>query len=520
MKGDKKNLLKENRKKEKQKIPNEIKTSTRFDLSKFKLFVSQKKIEKLIINTNIKKEEENPKNSHNLKRPIILKQNYYFLNSFNQKKNENYQNNSDLIFNDNFLSKNNNLKKKSKLNKSENKNNLLNNKKIDEKKNLCYDFENIDNLSSCSNSSFEKVSKAFGYESSYTKTGKIQSSNLSSEIENPEIAKSMRDEEIRTLSFLEEEDEIKSETILIKKKRNVVKLKKNKLKYNKSKFEKFQRMNSEFATKIKLKKNDHSIFSTLDSRQKCHSFNFYNNQKEKINNYLNNSTNPNAIYLEEIEEINEITDNNSNYQNYSPLLYNNIKNNNQNALALQEHNYYKTIYPIKKNDNNKIINDSSSIKRKRNSEPVKDDTKFKIKKKDIISKKKCTLMIRNIPNKYTKELMIKTIDKKFIGKYDFFYLPIDFKRHCNVGYAFINFIDVCVIQEFYETFHNKKWGMFNSEKICEIAYARIQGKIAMEEHFKNSSLMKQPDQKYKPFICQNRKNIMKLISSQKKLVKK
>ena len=494
MNGDKKNLLKENRKKERPKNPNEIKTSPRFDLSKLKLFVQEQKAEKKLINHKTNNKQEEDKKKKIIKTPTILKQNYYFLNSFNQKKNQNFQNNSDLIFNDNFLSKNNYLKniKKSKLNKSEKKNNLNNetfNLQIDQKINknrICYNFENIDNLSHTSDSSFEKVSKAFGYESSFTKTLKIQSSNLSSEMENPEIAKSMRNEEIRTLSFLEE-DEIKSETDLLKKKKKAKLKKKSKLKYNKSNFEKFHSKKTE----------QNSIFSTQDSKQK-QSLNFYT-QKQKINNYLNNSTNQNP-YLEEIQEINEIPSN-CNYHYFT---------NKPNALALQDHMNFKQ----------KKKTDSFTNPKKRNSEPVKDDSKFKIKKKDILNKKKCTLMIRNIPNKYTKELMIKTIDKKFSGSYDFFYLPIDFKRHCNVGYAFINFIDLKVIGAFYEEFHCKKWGMFNSEKICEIAYARIQGKVAMEEHFKNSSLMKQPDQKYKPFICRDRSSIERLISSQKKLVKK
>lgn len=35
-------------------------------------------------------------------------------------------------------------------------------------------------------------------------------------------------------------------------------------------------------------------------------------------------------------------------------------------------------------------------------------------------------MIRNIPNKYSKELLLEEIDFEFSGKYDFFYLPMDF----------------------------------------------------------------------------------------------
>jgi hypothetical protein len=46
-----------------------------------------------------------------------------------------------------------------------------------------------------------------------------------------------------------------------------------------------------------------------------------------------------------------------------------------------------------------------------------------------------------------------------------------------VGYAFINFIDCLSIVPFYDEFHGKKWEKFNSEKVCAITYARIQGKV-------------------------------------------
>jgi len=42
-------------------------------------------------------------------------------------------------------------------------------------------------------------------------------------------------------------------------------------------------------------------------------------------------------------------------------------------------------------------------------------------------------------------------------KYDFFYLPIDFKNNWNVGYAFINLIDPILVVPFYFQFAKKKW---------------------------------------------------------------
>lgn len=100
-----------------------------------------------------------------------------------------------------------------------------------------------------------------------------------------------------------------------------------------------------------------------------------------------------------------------------------------------------------------------------------------------------TLMVKNIPNKYDQEMLLETVNKKFKGTYDFFYLPIDFKNKCNVGYAFINFIEPTSVAKFFEDFNQKRWEKFNSEKVCSIAYARIQGKIAFIDHFRNSSLM-------------------------------
>ncbi|PRQ39776.1 putative RNA recognition motif 2, nucleotide-binding alpha-beta plait domain-containing protein [Rosa chinensis] len=110
-----------------------------------------------------------------------------------------------------------------------------------------------------------------------------------------------------------------------------------------------------------------------------------------------------------------------------------------------------------------------------------------------------TLMIKNIPNKYTSKMLLAAIDERHRGTYDFIYLPIDFKNKCNVGYAFINMTDPRQIVPFYQSFNGKKWEKFNSEKVASIAYARIQGKAALIAHFQNSSLMNE-DKRCRPIL--------------------
>lgn len=82
-------------------------------------------------------------------------------------------------------------------------------------------------------------------------------------------------------------------------------------------------------------------------------------------------------------------------------------------------------------------------------------------------------MIKNIPNKYTKKMLLKEVEKNFKDNFDFFYLPIDFENNCNMGYAFVNFKKIENLKIFYYEFNGRKWKQFKSEKICQVRYARI-----------------------------------------------
>ncbi|KUI59310.1 Meiosis protein mei2 [Cytospora mali] len=100
-----------------------------------------------------------------------------------------------------------------------------------------------------------------------------------------------------------------------------------------------------------------------------------------------------------------------------------------------------------------------------------------------------TIMLRNIPNKVDQQMLKGIIDESSWGKYDFMYLRIDFANDCNVGYAFINFVDPLDIIDFANARGNQRWNCFKSDKVAEISYATIQGKDCLVQKFRNSSVM-------------------------------
>ncbi|KAI5849420.1 RNA recognition motif 2-domain-containing protein [Morchella snyderi] len=108
-----------------------------------------------------------------------------------------------------------------------------------------------------------------------------------------------------------------------------------------------------------------------------------------------------------------------------------------------------------------------------------------------------TVMLRNIPNKVDQQTLKDYVDTTSKGLYNFLYLRIDFRNICNVGYAFINFIDPLDIIDFVKEKSGTRWNKFNSEKVLDVTYANIQGIDQLVEKFRNSSVMDQ-DPSYRP----------------------
>ena len=124
---------------------------------------------------------------------------------------------------------------------------------------------------------------------------------------------------------------------------------------------------------------------------------------------------------------------------------------------------------------------------------------------DIISQKdkRSTIMIKNIPNKFNQEYILNIINQNFKGTFDVFVLPTDINKFKNFGYAFINFTSSYYIPYFYFMFNGNMWFGTNSQKICELAYSKVQGKEALLDHYPSKivfcneeALEVTPEQKY------------------------
>jgi len=117
-----------------------------------------------------------------------------------------------------------------------------------------------------------------------------------------------------------------------------------------------------------------------------------------------------------------------------------------------------------------------------------------------------TLMLRNIPNKYSQESLLEDLEE-YRASVDFLYLPTDFKRSSslgrssNLGYAFLNFAHAAAAEAFVAEFNGRRLPRFpHSPKMLVVQCARVQGQAANIERFRSSSVMGVLDDHNKPML--------------------
>lgn len=117
-----------------------------------------------------------------------------------------------------------------------------------------------------------------------------------------------------------------------------------------------------------------------------------------------------------------------------------------------------------------------------------------------------TVMLRNLPNDYTRDMLMELLDTKgFGGNYDFLYLPFDFRRQAGLGYAFVNFsTHEEALRAMLELVGFKDWKVL-SQKVLQVSWSNpLQGLAKNIQRYRNSPVM-HPDvpDEFKPLLLEN-----------------
>merc|ERR550514_1685825 len=112
-----------------------------------------------------------------------------------------------------------------------------------------------------------------------------------------------------------------------------------------------------------------------------------------------------------------------------------------------------------------------------------------------------TVMLRNIPNDYNFQMLKELLDSfGFFGQYDFLYLPVDFRKGANIGYAFVNGVEPAAARRIRDTLEGFDRWVLPSQKVCEVSWSHPQqGLWEHIERYRNSPVMHESTPpEYKP----------------------
>merc|ERR1719456_1653601 len=124
-------------------------------------------------------------------------------------------------------------------------------------------------------------------------------------------------------------------------------------------------------------------------------------------------------------------------------------------------------------------------------DPAASKSKKELKVCTIPEHLRTTVMIRNVPNQYTREQLERALGAVgYWGSFDFLYLPMDFVHQANVGYAFVNFSQPQMAARFMREFTGFDQWEVPSVKVAEVCWGLPhQGLEQHIEWYRNSPVM-------------------------------
>jgi hypothetical protein len=114
-----------------------------------------------------------------------------------------------------------------------------------------------------------------------------------------------------------------------------------------------------------------------------------------------------------------------------------------------------------------------------------------------------TMMLRNLPNEYTRSMLMSALDNYgFFGMYDFIYVPIDKCTHWNVGYAFVNFLEPEAAERCRTELAGQRLPSEDPrpDKVMQVNRAHVQGLEKNVEYYKRSAVMTSRYESHRPLV--------------------
>jgi len=119
---------------------------------------------------------------------------------------------------------------------------------------------------------------------------------------------------------------------------------------------------------------------------------------------------------------------------------------------------------------------------------------------------KTTLVVRNIPARYTQQDILKRFWVPD-GTFDLLFLPYSFKLGRTVGYGFINFTSPAYAQAFYRQWQGQMLAGGSKAKPLDIHASRSQGIYDNMKHLSTSDVMRVKNTKYQPSVFHGMRSI-------------
>lgn len=113
-----------------------------------------------------------------------------------------------------------------------------------------------------------------------------------------------------------------------------------------------------------------------------------------------------------------------------------------------------------------------------------------------------TLMIRNIPNRYSQQDLLEELEELgFAGLIDFVYLPRDKSAKASIGYAFVNFADGASAQRCMDLLPGHTFSRCGGKgRRAQVSVAHMQGVDANLAHYERSAVNSSRRAQHRPLF--------------------